>query len=283
MGRYPKNMAFRLKLLCLFILILIGCYNVPDIDYINVKHSTALAQKQDLLIHKIKIGDSIPEYEADSLDNNIWFKVAQETTPSNLTIRQMCLIDLINKESKYYVKIYKTLRKLSYQDTTFGSLYSEGYSYWEYTYNILKIWIKNFDDVPNIEQIKQLVFNIKYSFILTSYYYNFKWYPAPFGDLRHEPLSDELQNMCIGRIIKQIKYSFVEINIRKSNEIIYLIKGIPIGLNTHIPKDTFYVEIRNGKSNFKFYEGYTKKYSSKKEEIKDIFDPKRLKSLKNIK
>ena len=54
-------------------------------------------------------------------------------------------------------------------------------------------------------------------------------------------------------------------------------------MNTHIPKDNYTVKVVNGiPEGFIFYTGYNNKYKNKAEEIKDLMDPKRLKTIHTV-
>jgi hypothetical protein len=60
----------------------------------------------------------------------------------------------------------------------------------------------------------------------------------------------------------------------------YVITAMPIGMNDHIPKSDYTINVINGiPDNFKFYEGYDKKYRSQAEESLDLLDPIRIKTI----
>lgn len=267
-----------LAFILIFCFILLGCYNNPKIDVFSFDTGHALADKQDQLIHQYKNNDTILVQEADELEKNLWVKTACDIAPSNLVIRQYCLIDLIRDAPLHYQEILQQVRSLSYN----GQIWAEGYSYWEYTYRVLDVWVNNFGEHGFFFDLIDLIENINRGFVLTSYKKGDLFYPAPFGDLRNEPLSDDLQKKCIqyGEPTS-VTHSIITLN-RDSNVVHYSIKGKPVGLNTHVPKYTFYVEIKNGESNFPFYTGYDNKYKNKKEEMLDTFDTRRVKSLKDL-
>lgn len=244
-------------------ILLIGCYNKPNVEY-----GTELAQKQDQLIHRYISDDPIQQHEIKSLENNAWFIMADSIAPSNLVVRQYCLIDVLNKSPNNVNKILTLMYKLSYG----GQIWAEGYSYWQYTLRGLELWLSELANVMKTSDLLifvNLVNGIEEGFIKTAYIRNDVWYPAPFGDVRDEPLSVRFQNKCSN--INFVQHSIITMKV-DSNKVHYTIKGKAIGLNTHVPNDTFYVEVINGIPNYKFYEGYDKKYKNNIEEIKDMID-----------
>ena len=261
----------------LLLLILSGCTFHPDIDYINAKQGKELAEKQDVLFQKYTNNEYIAEREADSLSNNVWFYIASQTAPSNLVIRQMVLIDIIRKKPEHGKQIDSLLSLLSCG----GELYLEGYSYWRYTEPSIRYWVHEFlEEIYKYNMIKN-VNSINLGFIITAYKRDNVYYPAPYGDLRDEPLSEELQRQCMFNKFKSVQHSFIELDVVDDSNFVYkMIEARPIGLNTHIFVEPHYIEFINGKSNFTFYNGYDKKYGSKKEELKDLFDKRRLETLK---
>ena len=109
-------------------------------------------------------------------------------------------------------------------------------------------------------------------FIKTAYQRNGIWYPAPFGDLTDEPLF--LQNMCY-----ENKPDNNAAIVKKAGNI-YCITAKPLGLNHHVPKESYTIKIINGyPENFIFYTGYSNKYKNLKEEMEDLLDDRRLESL----
>lgn len=260
----------------LLLIILSGCTFHPNIKYINAKQGTALAQKQDVLLNKYTSNQYIPIREADSLANNIWFQIAYRTAPSNLVIRQFVLIDIIRKKPEHGKQIDSLLNLLSYG----GELYSEGYSYWLYTEPSIKYWVHEFLEETYKYNMIENINSINDGFVKTAYNKDNVWFPATFGDLRYEPLASDLQYDCVGKQMKSVSHSFIDMVVVDDSNFIYKINSIPVGLNTHIPVSGFFVEFINGKSNFNFYTGYEHKYKSKKEELKDLFDKRRLETLK---
>jgi len=239
---------------------------------------TILVEYQDSLLAVYKTGEKIPKVIVNNLETNTWIKTANKIAPNNIVIRQHCLIDLINGTTEHYDDVLRNVKILSHD----GKIWLESYSYWEYTYVFLRVWVEKFSSVSDMGELSSLIEGIKTGFVKTSYRRDSLCYPAPFGDLRDEPLNTELQKQCYINKDRVTTYSIITIN-RFDDYIQYTIKPIPVGLNTHIPKNMFYVEVRNGLPNFKFYTGYQNKYTNEEEELLDILNIERVKSLKHIK
>jgi hypothetical protein len=250
---------------------------------INFKSGTALARQQDLCLARINFGMSQPINELKNMEDNLWVATAFKLAPSNLVIRHYCIIDIIKNSCDHFDEIFEMVLKLSY-DERFSSvdrIWAEGYSYYEYTLNALNIWIKTFEKKISANIIKLLLVCIDNGFVNTAYQRDGVWYPAPFGDLSDEPLRKDLQrgvNHGNTKISSDKFNLFCGKNITSFN---YVIKACPIGMNTHVPKDSYNVNIVEGiPVGFKFYEGYNKKYKNKFDELLDIFNLKRILSNK---
>lgn len=234
----------------------------------NFRNGTTLARAQDSLMALYIKGDTIESQTIDSLENNLWVKASIKLCPSNLTIRQWCLIDLFKKDPHHAFQIKKMVRLLSQG----GNLWLEGYSYWKYTNTFILEWLNAFEDA----EIRNLVRSIDHSFEITSYKRGILSYPAPFGDLRNEALKSYPEYITDGEV------GLIKI-FRDNVTTIYKIYGKPVGLNTHIPIDTTIIKIVGGTPvGFKFYQGYDKKYKNQEEELLDIFNPLRVKSAKKL-
>jgi hypothetical protein len=239
----------------------------------NFKQGKELAHEQDILIEIYKRGESITNNTLDALKNNVWVAAAEKVAPNNLVIRQYCLIDLFTKAPKHNFKIFKMLSTLSYNSGLNNIIYGEGYSYYVYTLNILNAWLNKFDD----PMISNLISRMDRGFISTSYKRGHLWYPAPFGDLSDHPLDLGLQQ---DHEVKFAVASNIKMNVSSCGDVAYLVKGRPLGLNTHIQLNDSFISIINGiPEGFKFYQGYDKKYKNKLEEFKDTFNIKRIKSI----
>jgi len=228
----------------------------------NFQSASSLADYQEDLFNRFKKDEDLTK-ELSQLEGNMWVKTAEHIAPSNLVIRHLCLIDLIKKESSYKSRIMRLLEVLSYS----GLIWAEGYSYWLYTKPFIEEYSKVFGSIyfTMIEKINS-------GFQVSAYTRDKKLYPAPFGDLRDTPLEDDLQgyvevDSCSRAIVFKMMHR-------------YSIKSRPIGLNTHVPKSSYDIRIENGKPvDFKWYEGYDKKYKNKKDEILDSLNPKRIISI----
>jgi len=248
-------------------------YGIKDLKNIrlNFRNGTELAKAQDSLFDVYRKNEHISKNTVDSLAKNIWVQAASKLAPGNLVIRQWCLIDLFKDTCLHKRPIKSSIKYLTYDEDSV-SLWAEGYSYWLYTKSFLQEW----SDVFAIEGIKKKISQIDRGFLRTSYKRDGNWYPAPLGDLRDEPLEESLQydHLCQSRL-GILRFD--------CNTKTYKILGDPIGLNPHIPADTFEVKIIMGyPKNFDFYKGYDKKYKSKKEEWADILKPNRINSLDKI-
>ena len=198
------------------------------------------------------------------LRDNMWVKTAYKLAPSNLVVRHICILDIIENKTKRISMVSKLLFILSPDN-----LWAEGYSYWLYTRIALSMYAKHF----NIPWLGQIIYDIDTMFDLTSYEgLNGQKWPAPFGDLRHIPLKKQKD------IDRRCNYSTKLFN-KVGN--IYYIYDYPLGFNTHCEVKRSMRIIDGGRPlNFKFYEGYTTKYNSKPEEVKDtFFNWKRIKSI----
>jgi hypothetical protein len=244
----------------------------------NFRNGTALAAQQDQYLKIYLAGSRITSRQISDMEQNLWVATASKLAPGNLVVRQWCLIDLFKGNPTHEIQIYEIMNLLSYKSTfpptPQGNLriFAEGYSYFCYTMDVLGPWLSKFKKVL----IMTLVEKIKQGFLFTSYPRKGVWYPAPFGDLRNTPLHPDLQidHPITPRTVSNVILNYFE------NKIWYNISGKPIGLNTHIPKDPFTIEIKEGiPERFKFYEGYDKKYKNSREEFKDIFDSKRVASI----
>jgi hypothetical protein len=237
----------------------------------NFRNGTALAIQQDQYLKIYLAGSSITSRQISDMEQNLWVATASKLAPGNLVIRQWCLIDLFKGYPTHEIQIYEMMDLLTYKQGGSLKIYAEGYSYFNYTMDILGVWLLKF---PNL--ITTLVEKIKQGFLFTSYPRNGVWYPAPFGDLRDVPLSSDLQieHPVTTKTVSNVILNYFD------GKIWYNISGNPLGLNNHIPKNFSAVTIKNGiPSGFKFYEGYDKKYKNSWEEFKDTFDPKRVTSL----
>lgn len=242
----------------------------------NFQNSGQLADFQTKLLQDYIEGKLITDESIQKLERNAWVKAASEIAPGNLVIRQYCLIDILKNNLCHAKNIYRLLNRLSYG----GQIWAEGYSYWIYTLDLLQPWVIKFNGVI-IQDIIEMITQIHRGFLNTAYYRNGVLFPAPFGDVRDHPLVNQplikpVIDDCTVSIVTRVKLSNVD---PKNSDVVYKIKGKPIGLNHHIQKDDSRTLILSGKPDFKFYEGIDKKYNSKEDELKDLFDIRRITSI----
>lgn len=244
----------------------------------NFRNGTALAVQQDMYLQKYLAGGRLTSREIYDMEQNLWVATASVLAPGNLVIRQWALIDLFKGSAKSMIRILELMDILTYKTTNGYKIWSEGYSYYSYTMDVLKVWVERFRSIYDLSVIIDFIYKIDQGFIVTSYFRDGLWYPAPVGDLRDFPLSSDLQIPHVMRtiLVGNVIFNYVE----NEGLIWYSIKGRPLGCNTHIPKDDYTVRIIGGiPLYFKFYEGYNKKYKSSWDEFRDTFDVKRLRSI----
>lgn len=236
----------------------------------NFKNGTALAKQQDEYLKRYLNGGFFSKKEINEMENNLWVKTAYKLAPSNLVVRHYALIDLMIKSPQHVEQILNQMKTLTYNSKSELKLWAEGYSYYNYTNDVLDEWCKLFSRVAYESGINNLKYQIDKGFIATAYKKKGVLYPALFGDLRNEPLCPYLQ---VDRTPKSITINNVEMHYEELTQTyIYIVKGKPIGFNTHIPKDNSISSVVFGEvTGFKFYEGYDKKYKNKLEELIDTF------------
>jgi len=239
----------------------------------SFKNGTALAIQQDEYIKLYRAGGDLSNKQISDMEQNLWVATASKTAPNNLVVRQWALIDLFKKTPGHKDSIIKMIDLLSYKELGPYRIWAEGYSYFGYTMDILGEWVAKF---PGQDTLSVILNKIEEGFVVTSYIRNGVWFPAPFGDLRNEPLKSNSNHP-----VKNVTISNITFNIDgDTGQIGYSIKGKPLGLNNHIPKDNYTTVIQNGvPAGFKFYEGYDKKYKNSWEEFRDTFDIKRINSI----
>lgn len=243
---------------------------------LNFKNGTQLAVQQDTYIDLYKNGKTINPEELASLENNSWVSIASISAPSNLVLRQWCLIDIFSDKPTNNYGILNMVDILSYKDykSTYR-LWSENYSYYNYSLNALNLWLEKFNKDPVTKRLSNILKQIDQGFLATSYSREGIYYPAPFGDLRDEPLRPDLQ---IKHIEKDVQVA--NVSVKYGGNIEYSIKAKPLGLNTHIPAYDLNVTVENGLPlGFKFYQGYDKKYKNKISEFLDTINIRRILSL----
>ena len=266
----------------IFVIVCMSC--VPYIkkdellksEEFNFQNSTKLADHQTELFERYKSKQFVSEKEIQQLENNLWVRSAAKLAPSNLVIRQWCLIDLLRNKPDHSLNVNKFVKCMSYNK----QIWCEGYSYWLYTRSILDAWVKIFYWDTNVKNIGEIITSVDMGFVKTAYKRGNLFYPAPYADIRNEPLDQKLQEICYSLIHETCTIGVV--SVRYGADTVYNISAIPIGMNTHVPKNDYSIFISSGQPfGFKFYEGYDKKYETIMDETKDLLDPKRLQAIQN--
>jgi hypothetical protein len=246
----------------------------------NFKNSTALASQQDDYLAMYFAGKKLSSKEISDMEQNLWVATAAKLAPGNLILRQWALIDLFKGSADHKEVIQEMMDTLTYKEKGTYKIWAEGYSYFRYTMAIINPWVEKFNSQYDLSEIIEIIEKTNEGFIVTSYSRNGVLYSAPFGDLRDEPLSPDLQ---IPHDMKTIAISNVIFNYTSSDytgsngRVWYSIGKRPIGLNTHINNNDFVTGIHGGfPVKFKYYTGYNNKYKNSWEEFKDTFNPDRI-------
>lgn len=230
----------------------------------NVEQGTPLAVRQDKVFKLIQEGKAVSKNDMKMLKENLWVKTAEILAPSNLVVRHYCLLNLLNLETNNHKQIIQLVNKIA------PDLWAEGYSYWKYTKPFLVAY--GDQNISWVESwVESKVSDIDNWFYGTTYKDNSgKLHPAPFGDLRKETIKKKsiiLESKTKGKFL-----------VKNDNK--YVIKPYMLGFNTHCPSKKQVITIENGEPvGFKFYNGYDKKYKSKKAERRDTFNLKRFFSI----
>jgi hypothetical protein len=188
---------------------------------------------------------SITDEELYRLNNNKWVETAYYLCPCNLVIRHLCLMDLYNRDNLNRDRIFTQLEILSK-----GGLWSEGYSYWLYTRQILLTYCKDFKDLS----MSIYIIEMDVRFAITSYRKKGLYYPAPFGDVANIPLLDEFQFDSI--LTKDTSFLICQRETTGDTLHFYTVPS-PVGFNSHVPIDYDTVLVYNDSVyGFDFYEGF---------------------------
>lgn len=232
--------------------------------------TSLLASRQDLCLSSLGTCRKIPSSTIEYLEHHPWVLIARKLAPSNLVIRTDCILDLVSGIPSRRKAIAQQIDKLC---LTTNHLWAEGYSYWKYTKAALLPYYKKFGFFgPFVRKIDR-------NFRDTSYEVDGVLYPAPFGDLRHEPLEEHLQTT----MFTFSEYSAPPIVKHMRT---YKVSANPVGLNCHCPSEnqiwtiTPTGNVCDPKGNeFPWYTGYPAKYKNKISEITDLLKPTRIFSI----
>ena len=230
----------------------------------NFEQGTPLARRQDRIWKQLKAEIKISKKDIRMLEKNLWVKTAAKLAPGNLVVRHFILIDLINNNKKNMKKILIQLTKLA------PDIWAEGYSYWLYT----RPFLATYSAKTGSRVIREHICDIEQCFCESAYMRGDEIYPAPFGDVRDEPLDSTTLSF-----FKTMSAKYHLIFLRKSR-LFYYVDPYLLGFNTHTPKKREKIRIVKGvPSGFKFYTGYNNKYKTKRSERKDTFTVKRFFSI----
>ncbi len=266
------------KLLFIIFLVFISCKftNMIDFKKVNIKSGTELVEYQTKVFYDYKSGIILSADTIKKMHENVWVMAAEETAPNNIVIRQWTLLDLLDGVPTHRNKLYKIIDMLSY-GTNGDRIWAEGYSYWIYSRQFMRDWVVKFDDD---NKIAGLIEDIDNGFIKTAYKRGDKWYPAPIGDTRDEPLFPFHQEQCVKK--DSITVSIVSMK-RIGNEVVYNVEGIPFGMNHHVFCEDKVIRVIDGATkDFVFYTGMENKYPNNISYVMDVIDNRRLESIKRF-
>ena len=209
---------------------------------LNFKKGKTLAVQQDNYLSRYKAGEKLSPKEISDMEQNLWIALASKLAPSNLILRQWALIDLFRGSAWHKEDIQKMMDTLTYKEKNSQKIWAEGYSYFNYTLDVINPWIERYQEHYDMSGIKDIIEKTEQGFIVTSYLRDGLLYPVPLGDLRDIPLKTYLQ---ISHEFKTRAVSNVIFNYVESDDIVwYSVGGNPIGLNTHINKNTYTIRTR---------------------------------------
>ena len=241
--------------------------------------TSALADFQQGLYDKIVKGIPFSDSDKKRLNGvnaeNVWINTASSIAPNNLVIRQYVIQDHHDFCSERCLQIVRMLRLLTRcTDQSAPMLLLESYSYWKYMKPFLVVYANKFarDDVRGLS-IKSFTQRIDEGFQATAYLRGDVLYPAPFGDLRDEPLEDCLQDRS------KVQSSVNIFPVTKLGNH-YEIEGCAVGLNGHIQTKNSEAMIVDGvPMPFKWYNGYESKYPTWQSQVANTFNFKRIFSI----
>jgi hypothetical protein len=235
----------------------------------NIMSGTKLAVFQDKLIAKLleqkNTGGKLDISSKDIKqlnETNLWVKAANKLAPNNLGLRHLILQDLICNK-KNIEGVQSLLKKLVVTNNSNISLWAEGYSYWLYVKDVLKLYAAKYT------QLETIVSEIDLGFAVFSFEVDGKFYPPFYGDCRFVQLDKDGVYFIMS--IKYVIRKMISHPLVTKNKDVYVFHEYNLGGNTHTQKEEemLYTGNEEFKSK-KFYEGYDKKYSSKTEEFTDV-------------
>lgn len=195
-------------------------------------------------------------------------RLLTKIAPSSLLIMNLCLRDINNKKATNYKQIHKLTQILSD-----NLIWLEGYSYWKN----LKPFLEEWEKLHTFSYTTSVIKKIDLSFWQTSYNRQGVLYPAPFGNLKNEPLEENLQSLGTVPMVATVS-KIIKLKHSKGGEY-YHIYPVQLGLNTALPYNKSKIRIIEGYPlGFTFYKDeytkYTKHHSTEYSswlKIKDTF------------
>jgi hypothetical protein len=256
---------------------------LEELAAFSFKSGYELAVLQDTLLARHGRGERLSEAELAALRGNAWIATAKHLAPGNLVLRQWALIDMASGEPENAARILEMMELLAPDSGSGVRVWAEGYSYWGYVRGPLALWTATFAHDAAASRVRFILDAVDSGFARTAYARDGTWYPAPFGDLREEPLQEPA--LGIRRAMPPpgpVSTAFVTVTFTDDGAR-YRVVANPLGLNTHVPVDARVVEVRDGVSaGLRFYEGYDRKYADAREESADLLRPERVASITRL-
>ena len=242
--------------------------------------TTAIAVLQENYEAIYKQGGTITPEQLYDLKKYVWVILAGYLSPSNLVLRHWCLIDLFSNYPDHADKILKMVDTLSYKEDDNGMrVWAEGGYYFWYTMVILQLWMDKYSHLQmnSTVQIGRILDKVRKGIAETAYLRNGQWYVAPFGDVRDNPMSNDM-GIDLQNIQQQPNADIAVISrIGNLGPITYKLRARPIRMNLHIPKNDYTLSVTKGVPvGFTWYTGFDNKYPNKWAEICDMLSFKRL-------
>lgn len=229
----------------------------------NFEWDGALASRQDRVATALTSDKEPSADDWAALKGNWIVPIAALLAPSNLTVRHYCLLDLLSDKPEHIKRIMSQCNRLMCATADSFILWSEGYSYWEYTRPILDLFAKRFH--PTF--MTPFMTAVDINFEKTAYVRDGKLYPVQLGDLWDSPMYDIFKpGIVVPRETIHVHSRACGFNLHTDRvDVTYAFDSPPEpGFNKGIPYD------KATGFPFVFYEGYEKKYPTKWKEIKAL-------------
>ena len=223
----------------------------------NFEWGGVLATRQDL-----SLSGKGTKADARAFRGNWVVPIASILAPCNLTVRHLCILDILDGHPNRCPGIIRQLRALTYGG---DGLWAEGYSYWQYTRWALSTYADRF----GLEKLKEFIERQDADFMSTGYEVDGVVHPAPFGDLRAVSVID-------GATVVNPALSIYPVTWFEGKMKVW-IKSRGVGFNLHTAyEDVPYIIFKGRPYNmetgrfFEYYEGYKKKYPTCWSEVRAL-------------